>query len=255
MTRARQEATTQTLTRAVSIIGSVTTVLLALSRPASVAASEAAYRTLWPSGAAPHPAVLIVPGCSGFAATNGTNIYDERGTDLQAAGYLVVFVDYIGRRLQNNCAHVSQSEVSSDILEAAKWARDQVGIDASRIFVIGWSYGAAGVLAALQAMPAKPPVTKAVMFYPVCRGAGRWSTTVPGLMLLGAADDVASPALCTAVAKGVPAELLRVITYPNARHGFDQRGLPEGSDQPAGTPVYNAEASIASWTAVREFLR
>ncbi len=255
MTCARQEVTARIAIRAVSFIGSICAVLLALSRPAPVAASEEAYRTLSPSGAAPHPAVLIVPGCSGFAATNGANIYDERGADLQAAGYLVVFVDYIGRRLQNNCAHVSQSEVSSDILEAAKWTRDQVGVDASRIFVIGWSYGASGVLAALQAMPAKSPITKAVMYYPVCRGARRWSTAATGLMLLGAGDDVASPALCAAVTKGVPAESLRVIAYPNARHGFDQRGMPEGTDQPAGTPVYNAAASDASWTTVREFLQ
>ena len=240
---------------AVLFIGSISAALLVLSRAAPMAASQEAFRTLSPSGAGPHPAVLIVPGCSGFAATNGTNIYDERGADLQAAGYLVVFVDYVGRRLQNNCAHVSQSEVGSDIFEAAKWTQDQVGVDASRIFVIGWSYGAGGVLAALQAVPAKPSITKAVMYYPVCRGAGRWSTTVPGLMLLGAADDVAFPALCAAVAKGVPAELLRVITYPNARHGFDQRGLPERSDQPSGSLVYNAEASSASWTAVREFLQ
>jgi dienelactone hydrolase len=255
MTRARQQGIAQMAIRALSFIGCISAVLLALSRPAPVAASEETYRTLLPSGAAPHPAVLIVPGCSGFAATTGTSIYDERGADLQAAGYLVVFVDYVGRRLQNNCAHVSQSEVSTDILEAANWTRDQPGVDANRIFVIGWSYGAGGVLAALKAMPANPSVTKAVMYYPVCRGAGRWPTTVPGLMLLGAADDVASPALCAAVAKGVPTESLRVITYTNARHGFDQRGLPEGNDQPAGTPVHNAEASVASWTAVREFLQ
>jgi dienelactone hydrolase len=255
MTRARQQGIAQMAIRALSFIGCISAVLLALSRPAPVAASEETYRTLLPSGAAPHPAVLIVPGCSGFAATTGTSIYDERGADLQAAGYLVVFVDYVGRRLQNNCAHVSQSEVSTDILEAANWTRDQPGVDASRIFVIGWSYGAGGVLAALKAMPANPSITKAVMYYPVCRGAGRWPTTVPGLMLLGAADDVASPALCAAVAKGVPTESLRVITYTNARHGFDQRGLPEGNDQPAGTPVHNAEASVASWTAVREFLQ
>ena len=79
------------------------------------------------------------------------------------------------------------------------------------------------MLAALKAMPAKPSITKAVMYYPVCRGAGRWSGTTPALMPLGAADDVASPALCTAVAKGAPPESLRVITYPNARHGFDHR--------------------------------
>jgi dienelactone hydrolase len=255
MTRALQQGIAQMVIRAASFIGCISAVLLALSRPVPVAAAEEAYRTLSPSGVAPHPAVLIVPGCSGFAATNGTNIYDERGADLQAAGYLVVFVDYVGRRLQSNCAHVSQSEVSTDILEAANWTRDQVGVDASRIFVIGWSYGAGGVLAALKAKPAKPSITKAVMYYPVCRGASRWSTAAPGLMLLGAADDVASPALCAAVAKGVPAESLRVITYPNARHGFDRRGLAEGNDQRAGMPVYNAEASVASWTAVRDFLQ
>ena len=47
------------------------------------------------------------------------------------------------------------------------------------------------------------------------------------LMLLGEADDIASPALCNTVTKGVPAEKLKVITYPNARQGFDMRGLPE----------------------------
>jgi dienelactone hydrolase len=45
-------------------------------------------------------------------------------------------------------------------------------------------------------------------------------------MLLGAADNIAPPALCDTVAKGVRAEKLKVITYPNARHGFDMRGLP-----------------------------
>jgi hypothetical protein len=46
-------------------------------------------------------------------------------------------------------------------------------------------------------------------------------------MLLGAADDIASAALCNTVAKGAPAEKLKVVTHPNARHGFDMRGLPE----------------------------
>jgi hypothetical protein len=46
---------------------------------------------------------------------------EERAAELQGAGYGVVLVDYIGRRMQNNCAHVSQAEVSADILEAAFW--------------------------------------------------------------------------------------------------------------------------------------
>ena len=96
-----------------------------LSLPASVA--EEPFRILSPVGDSPHPAVLLVPGCSGFVATNGVNVYDERAIELQAAGYLVVYVDYIGRRMQTNCAHVLQTEVSTDILEAAKWTQQANG--------------------------------------------------------------------------------------------------------------------------------
>ncbi len=209
---------------------------------------------LSPTGNTPHPAVLLVPGCSGFAANNGVNHYDERAAELQAAGYAVVFVDFVVRRMQTNCAHVAQSEVAQDILEAAAWARQQPGIDRGRISVIGWSFGAGGVLAALKAMPADPPIGKAVMYYPVCRGAGPWSAAVIGLMLLGEKDDVAFPALCKPVMDGVPAERLHVVIYPDARHGFDNRGFPAHAEQ-SGAPVYNAEAAEASWAAVLAFLR
>ena len=132
------------------------------------------YRMLSPSGDAPHPAVLLVPGCSGFAAVNGVNPYDERAGELQAAGYVVVFVDYLGRF--SNCGHVSHAQVGEDILEAVTWTRAQAGVDPGRISVIGWSYGGGGVLAALRAMPSGPPMfAKAVMYYPDCRGETPWS--------------------------------------------------------------------------------
>lgn len=213
------------------------------------------YRTLVPTGSTPLPAVLLVPGCSGFSANNGINVYDERAAALQAAGFFVVYVDYIRKRMQSNCAHIGQAEVIGDLLEAIAWTASQTGVDARRISVIGWSYGAGGILAALGAAPPGVPIAKAVLYYPVCRGAGPWSSNVSGLMLLGAADDIALPALCNAVTNGMPPEKLRVITYANARHGFDMRGLPDPAGQPSGTPGYNAEASNASWAAVSEFLQ
>jgi dienelactone hydrolase len=121
--------------------------------------------------------------------------------------------------------------------------------------VIGWSYGGGGVLAALKSVTMGSPITRAVMYYPVCRGAGSWTTGVIGLMLLGEKDDIAGPALCNVVANGVPPERLRVITYPTARHGFDMRGLPERPDLPPGSPGYNAEADKEAWSAVRDFLK
>jgi dienelactone hydrolase len=228
---------------------------LALSPLRAHSSSEEPYRVLPPSGGlAPHPAVMLVPGCSGFAAHNGVNLYDERAAELQAAGYVVVFVDYIARRMQSNCAHVSPAEAGSEILEAAMWTKRQSGIDANRISVIAWSYGARGVLTALETMPPDTPIAKVVMYYPVCRGASAWSTPAVGLILLGAMDDIAYPALCEAVVKGMSPDKLRVITYPNARHGFDMRGLPERSDHLAGAPAYNPDAAKASWSEVLAFL-
>jgi dienelactone hydrolase len=220
-----------------------------------VTAADEAFRTLLPAGDGAHQAILLVPGCSGFAAANGVNVYEERAAELQAAGYVVVFVDYVGRRMQGNCAHISQAEVSADILEAATWARTQPGVDQTRISVIGWSYGAGGVLAALRTMPAPPAFTKAVLYYPVCRGAVPWSAAVTALMLLGERDDIAFPDLCSAPSKTMPAERLRMIIYPGARHGFDMRGLPGGDRQPPGAPGYNTDAALASWAAVLEFLK
>ena len=137
----------------------------------NASADEHGFRILSPSENGPHPVVLLVPGCSGFTATNGVNIYEERASELQGAGSIVVFVDFVARRMQTNCAHVGQPEVAQDISDAAAWIRRQPGVDGSRISVIGWSFGAGGVLAALRAMPPDPPVAKAVMYYPVCRGA------------------------------------------------------------------------------------
>jgi dienelactone hydrolase len=216
-------------------------------------AGQTPFRVISSTGSHPQPAVLLVPGCSGFVANNGINVYDERAAELWAAGFLVVYVDHVGKRMQINCAHVGQAEVSADILEAVKQVAGQNGVDPSRISLIGWSYGGGGVPAALNAAPTDPRSRRRVLYYPVCRGAGPWSSMTSGLMLLGAADDIASPALCNAMAKGAPAEKLKVITYPNARHGFDMRGLPE--TQVTGAPAYNPKAAVASWAAVLEFLK
>jgi dienelactone hydrolase len=213
------------------------------------------YRMLSPSGAAPHPAVLLVPGCSGFAAVNGVNLFDERAGELQAAGYVVVLVDYLGRF--SNCGHVSHAQVGEDILEAAAWTRAQAGVDPDRISVIGWSYGGGGVLAALRAMASGAPMfAKAVMYYPDCRGEEPWSVaSVSALMLMGASDDVARPAVCDPVVEGAPPNTLRAVSYPDAVHGFDVRGLPERTKYPFGMLGYNAEAANASWTSVLDFLK
>jgi len=231
--------------------------LLALALPARISSAEP-FRVLMPSGASRHSAVLLVSGCSGFISFNGVNLYEERAAELQAAGYVVVFVDYLGRRNLQNCrGQISSAQVGADILEAAAWARARPDVDAGRISAIGWSYGGGGVIAALMAMPpGAPAFTKAVMYYPDCRAARPWSVAgVSALIHLGAIDEVAPPALCDGVVKGAAQNALRAVTYPNARHAFDLRSLPERAQYQFGTIGYNAEAAQASWATTIGFLK
>ena len=72
---------------------------------------------------------------------------------------------------------------------------------------------------------------------------------------MGAIDGVARPALCETVVKGVPPDTLRSVVYPDARHSFDVRSLPERAEYPFGTIRYDAEAAKASWATVLDFLR
>ena len=232
--------------------------LAAVAMAANVSLAAEPLRVFLPSADTPNPAVLLVPGCSGFVARNGINHYEERARELQAAGYVAVFVDYLGPRQLTDCGggrNVSQPEVAADILAAARWIKQQPYVAADKIFAIGWSYGGGGVLAALTAMPpGEPLLTRAVTYYPDCRGAMPWSATgVTTLMLMGALDAVAIPALCERVIKGVSPNILRSVLYPNARHGFDMRSLPERGE--FGRIGYNADAAKTSWTAVLEFLR
>jgi hypothetical protein len=67
---------------------------------------SAPVRVTSSTGSDPQPAVLLVPGCSGFVANNGINVYDERAAELWA-----------------------RREVSEDILDAVKQVAGQNGVD------------------------------------------------------------------------------------------------------------------------------
>lgn len=226
---------------------------------ASLAFAAEPFRVLAPSADTQRPAVLIVPGCSGLVVRNGVDHYEERSRELQAAGYFVVFVDYLSRRQLTDCGggrFVTHAQVAADIYEAAQWIRDKPGVDHSKIFAIGWSFGGGGILSALKTLPpgSPPLLAKVVMYYPDCRRAMPWSSTsVSVLMLMGAMDQVALPALCDPLMKAVPFNSLNTVLYPNARHGFDMRGLPERVE--FGRLGYDPDAAKASWATVLDFLR
>ncbi len=185
------------------------------------------FRFLAPAaGRAPFPTVLLVSGCSGFVPVNGVNMYDQRAAELRAAGHGIVYVDYLGRRNLADCAgKISLSQVGRDIREAADWARSRPGVDPKRVTAIGWSYGGGGLLSLLaEAGTGASPVSKAVLFYPVCSEAAAWRATgVSVQMHLAGLDDVAPAAKCAPAISGAPAGVVQAVTYPAARR---MRGVP-----------------------------
>jgi dienelactone hydrolase len=174
------------------------------------------------------------------------------------AGYIVVFVDYLGKRGLSTCrSTIVLWTAGSDVIEVANWIRTQSNVDPSRLYAIGWSFGGGALLSALARLEEGDlTLTKAVAVSPLCQGAKPWVAATPMLLLLGALDDVAPPAYCNVViSESTPGKITSFV-FPNARHGFDLRSLPESMPYPSGgTLGYNEQADQAAKREIAKFLR
>jgi dienelactone hydrolase len=115
-------------------------------------APDDGYRVFRPDGAGPYPAVAFVSGCSGFAPVGARKFYERVAEKLRGQGYVVLFVDYVGRRGLQHCARapmVTEGDAAKDLVAAVTWLRSQESVDKARISALGWSYGGGAVLAAL----------------------------------------------------------------------------------------------------------
>ena len=155
-------------------------------------------------------------------------------------------------------------------MAARKWLMQQSWAARDRISLMGWANGASAVLWAvrpqLASRSAEPDFRSAIAFYPDCRisaGLG-WSTRVPTLLLIGAQDDVSSPAACRQMVEGARGRsaLAQIVVYPGASHDFDRANLPlrsiAGSDAALperghiGTDAdarRDAQRRVAEWLA------
>ena len=222
-------------------------------------APDDGYRVFRPDGAGPHPAVALVSGCSGFAPVGARKFYERVAEKLQGQGYVVVFVDYVGRRGLQNCARppmVTQEDAAKDLVTAVTWLRSQQSVDRARISALGWSYGGGAVLMAL----ADPTVeqlglSRAIVYYPICLAVRPWKVATPVLMLFAGDDEVAPSRACeAAVEKNATPNVVKTVTYQGALHAFDVFEIPEGTRGPGGAMGYNAQAAAAAWEEVQRFL-
>ncbi len=195
-----------------------------------------------PDGPGPFPTVIALHGCGGLNVQSDQiqPRYRDWAEQLLKAGNAVLLPDSYGsRELGPQCKVkerrvLARRERVADIMASRQWLSQQPWVSQDRISLIGWANGASAVLWAvrpqLASRKAEPDFRAAVAFYPDCRissGLG-WSARVPTLLLIGASDDVSSPAACRQMVDGARGRsaLARIVVYPGAAHDFDRANLP-----------------------------
>lgn len=219
-------------------------------------AVDGGYRVFRPAGDGPHPAVIFLPGCVGFAPDFAPKNAERQTEDLRGRGFVVVWADYLGRRNLTTCLGISKAEIGRDAVAAASWLRAQPYIDANRITAMGWTTGGGAVLQALADHSANNlGFTRAIVYYPNCIALGPWSNPIPVLVLQAASDNVAPNDRCNIAFKNPSLKgSLKVVIYPGAHHGFDIPDLPPKQDYGFGTMGYHPEAAAAAREEVLRFL-
>lgn len=221
------------------------------------------YHLLRPEGSGPFPAVMLVPGCGGFMSSASKQAHFTRiTTHLRDLGYLVAHVNYLAARDLTSChPQVALHDVARDILTTASYLQSLTDVREEAIFVMGWSYGGGGALAALSAMSKdqSAPVRAVVAFYPVCYGVRPWQVNVPVLVQIGAHDEQTPPQACRELGTQLASrQSMTLDVYPEARHSFDVVPLPSrrvNQGRSGRRGVYHRRAATAAWQAVERFLQ
>jgi dienelactone hydrolase len=172
----------------------------------------------------------------------------------------VILVDYLtAENVANTCSgEISHERVGEYIAAALEFTATLPRVDLSRLYLVGWSHGGAGVIAWLRALGERvPPAAGAVAVYPACRGGDAWVSTVPVLVLLGEADDITPPESCNQTFDRLPdGTQVQVRRYADARHGFDFTEGPEVLSIGGGMTVgRNPSAGEEAWQEIFAFLR
>ncbi|MFT3962572.1 dienelactone hydrolase family protein [Propionivibrio sp.] len=223
-------------------VGAVTPVALEIP-PAGLSSSPAPLKAYLfrPAGEGPFPAVVMLHGCGGAYARSGA--LNERhlmwGRFLADHGYAALMLDsFTSRGIKEICTikfkerSLKASDRVGDAYAALAYLQGREEIRPDRVALLGWSNGAGVVLDAAARSPRPAAAFRAaVAFYPGCtarnQAADRFHPYAPLLLLIGESDDWTPAAPCRALAATVAArhEPMRIVTFPNAYHDFDNPAL------------------------------
>jgi len=235
---------------------------------------EANHKLYIPDGDGPFPVVIAIPGCSGVSL-NGpeTDVgrpedkgdrlfrrhYPRMAKRLQENGFMVYLIDYLtAEGVLNTCkGEIHPKRVGEYINKSLSFIKKNTEIDPTRIYVIGWSHGGSGVLEWLSSLEEDQfGVNSAIAVYPGCSSREPWKTSLPLLMILGEADDIAIPSICNELVQSLQNQAnVKLISYPDARHGFDFTEGPNVLSVGDGLTVgRNQEAGDKAWEEILHFI-
>jgi dienelactone hydrolase len=195
-----------------------------------------------PAGTGPFPAIVAMHGCNGLydAAGRPRPHFADWGENLVAQGFVVLFPDSYGSRKQGAQCRVRARTVRAyrervaDAQAARNWLQTQDWVQKDRLGLVGWSNGGMAALWTVRPRAAvkdgHPDFRSAVALYPGCRrlADSGWSTRIPTLILVGAADNWTPARDCeqmVAEGRGRSA-LASIVKYRDAHHSFDRENLP-----------------------------
>jgi dienelactone hydrolase len=219
-----------------------------------------------PSGAGPHPAIVLLHGCGGIHDAKGRMRSRDRdwAERFAAAGHTVLQVDsFTPRGARSICAEREPRRIrvsverARDSYAALLFLQARADIRPEAIALLGWSNGGTTTLWALaddsRARPAMLVHDYAVgiAFYPGCRALGqtrvRWRPVAPVLLLIGDADDwTPAPPCADLAARNERRVAFRL--YPGAFHDFD---APDMVPRKIQLPGVNAAGSVTAGTDPR----
>ena len=215
-----------------------------IDEPATKAIAGALFK---PEGAGPFPAVVYLGDCGPIGGTDDRSLEKTVVNRNLSKGIATLILDsFTPRHQRHGVCDRQNNPVWLGIRAAdAHAAKDVIAgmpdVDAKRIFLLGYDHGGSAALLAADAVTAARHQAKfagVVAYYPFCGFSCGCAFSVPTLIMIGDADELAPADRCGSMRGKANTEL---VIFNGATHRFANPGADKVEDGHRVT--YDAKAA------------